>query len=129
MGRRLISFLVLGILLAAHAAPLTAGGRHCGMERDARVAVCPGCGDAAPNRAATVSATSCCRFEAASPRSTTPGVLPSIQRAQDSGSAAAFMLACVVTAETSRALLPARSPSPPLRSSDTPITLNSTLRL
>jgi hypothetical protein len=130
VARNVTSLLLLGILLAAQAAPLAASGRRCGMERHARVALCGSCDIAGPpNRATTVSAASCCRFEAASPRSVMPGVVPSIQAAQDSGTAAAFALCRVAPGEATYLSEPACTSSPPLRSGDTPVAQNTTLRL
>lgn len=129
MARRFASFVLLGIMMTAQAAPLAASGPVCPMERPASL-LCVGCdGSDAPNRGTTVSAASCCRFEAASPTSPAPGVIPLLQRAQDSGAAPVSTLAAGPSGD--EFLMPAFSSFHPssLRSTDSPITRNNTLRL
>ena len=129
MARRFASFVLLGILVTVQAAPLAASGPVCPMERPAAL-LCVGCDvAAASNRATTVSAGSCCRYEAASATSPTPGVIPLLQRAQDSGTATVTTLAAGPSGDVIPApAFPSSHPSS-LRSTDSPITRNIALRL
>lgn len=129
MARRFASFILLGILGTAQAAPLAASGLVCSMQRSS-APLCARCDVAvAPNRATSVSAGSCCRFGTASATSPTPGVVPSLQRAQESPAAPVSTLAAGPSgAPTLAPAFPSSHP-PSLRSSDSPVTRNNTLRL
>jgi hypothetical protein len=131
MARKLVTSLVLAGLLGVHAAPLVAAARpHCAMQRPVASRVCARC-DVAPGpaRASSFSAGSCCRFEAATPASRIPGDLPTTQRAPEGSSSPA---AVEVASRPAPEILtgggyPSDLPQP--RSTDSPISLHSTLRL
>jgi len=124
--RRLISILVLTVLLGAQAAPLAASPRHCALERPAPARVCcDRSGD--PDRQASISAGSCCRFEAATPRTQAPGIVPSPPLSRDGATSPAALA-------LSRIEIPApgqRSGSDPVqpRSTRSPLSLQTALRL
>ena len=130
MTRRFTSLLLLTILVAAQAAPLTASARRCPMQPAAQSRHCGQCGiPSAPAGNASVSAASCCRFEAATPAAQTPAVVPPAK----SISEVAFSSVAVLSAA------PCRDGSPDprgllvdlsaLRSTASPISLHNTLRL
>jgi len=123
--QRLTAVLVLGVLLGAQAAPLAASPRHCAMQRPAPSRVCcdlSGAGD----REASISAGSCCRFEASTSRTQAPGIVPSQAPSRDNISSPAVL-----------ALSPLEGPAPEgsgadlpqPRSTLTPLSLHNTLRL
>ena len=128
MPRRVFSFLILSTLIGAQAAPLAAGGRRCATSPSAHSGLCAVCViSGAPGSGASVSAGSCCRFEAASPTAQTPGVVPSAQRAHETGALALLQASMHWDAMSSPGVAHADLQTP--RSTDSPVSLHSTLRL
>lgn len=126
--RRYVSILMLAILMGANAAPLAASGRHCAMQRPAPSGVCARCDLAGgSSREASLSAGSCCRFEAATPRTLAPGIAPGSQRPHDDVS----LLAVLAVESQFGISAPGRSETdlPQPRSTDSPLALHNILRL
>jgi hypothetical protein len=124
LTRQLGGFLTLLIVLFAQAAPLAACARSCPIKP---LATMPCCATEAPSREASLSAGSCCHFEAATPRTQSPGIFPPLQRSQEVASLLAILTPS--TAPPSPALERSGSELPQPRSTDSPITLHNTLRL
>jgi len=120
--RRLAAMLLLGLTVSAQAAPLAAGA-HCAMQGP----LAPCCERAGtPSHGATVAAGSCCRFEAAVPKTQTPGILSQARHQDDSSP-----LLVLPPSSQLKGLASARSESHALqpRSTDSPLTLHNILRL
>ncbi len=129
MTRHMTGLFLLGILLAAQGAPLAASGRHCPMSRSAQSRVCAVCViPEHPGHDASVSAGSCCRFEAASPTAQTPGVVPSARRANEAAVTALAALPASTRWDDLFSHTAFTDLAPP-RSTDSPISLHNTLRL
>ena len=129
MIRRIAAILVLALTASAQAAPITARVAGCAMPHSRPARTCPRCDlGSIPNPSAALSAASCCKFGASEPTNRAPGIVPAPSRAaDDSGS----LLALSSTPTSWTAALPVRSgpASAPLRSTDSPASLHSSLRL
>lgn len=123
--RRLTAVLVLGVLLGAQAAPLAASPGRCAMKHPVPARVCCDL-SGHPDREGSISAGSCCRFEAATPRTTAPGIVPSPAPSRDGVSLPASLALSRLEDPA-----PARSGSdlPQVRSTRSPLSLHNTLRL
>ncbi len=130
MRRRFVSGFVLAVLVVIQAAPLATAGPACPMVRaPTAISRCHTC-DASPgaDKTPALSAGSCCRFEAASPTSAIPGVVPVTQRVQNpeispACDSATHALGRDHWADSSAGYDSSR------RRSDSPVTRNNTLRL
>ncbi|HYR51076.1 MAG TPA: hypothetical protein VET83_00520 [Candidatus Dormibacteraeota bacterium] len=128
MTRSLAALTVLGALMLGQGAPLMVLDRHCPMQ-PAGVSLCGVCDfGGASGQGAQVSASSCCKFEKANPTPQTPGVVPANQKA-----AAAQPWDAAASPSSSHVGLTSwgstRSVSPNFRSTDSPLTLGTALRL
>jgi hypothetical protein len=126
--RSLAALTVLGALMLGQGAALMALDRHCPMQ-PAGVSLCGVCDfGGASGQGAQVSAGSCCKFETANPAPQTPGVVPTIQK-----TGAGPLLDAVVSPRDSHAGVMsseiARTASSNLRSTCSPLTLGTALRL
>ena len=129
MKRNLAVSMILGALLLTQAAPLVAAGSHCPM-RAPGVSLCSVCEfGGVPGHSTAVSASSCCRFEAANPSSQTPGVVPTAQKTP--GPWPAFDSIASVDPARDRVAVREHlgSARAPLRSTNSPLILGTTLRL
>jgi len=125
VARRPIGLLTLVVILCAQAVPLAACATNCPIKPRATMACCESVGG--PARGASVSAGSCCHFEAATPMTQAPGIFPPPQRSQEDASL--FAILTPSPALHSPALQRTGSEFPQPRSTDSPISLHNTLRL
>jgi hypothetical protein len=123
--RRLTAIAVLIAAVSAQAAPLAVAGA-CAMTMKASSMTC--CASKqAPESATSVSAGSCCRFEASDQATRSSGVMPSTIRSESTVIALATvpgMTSLVRPATVEFGPPPTRD-----RSTDSPISLHTTLRL
>jgi len=119
--RRLVGILVLGLTLSAQAAPLVAGTLSCGLPQP--------CCDMIPKPSAdaSVSAGSCCHFEATEPATRASGVVPAPTRVEMPAVSPATLPGVPPTLRPVAAITLPLVPAD--RSSLTPVSLRTTLRL
>lgn len=136
MTRRFVSLLLLAILVAVQALPVSAQGMACRMTPSAPSAPsapskeCARCdASAGPSAVPALAAGSCCRFESPRESSTLPGVLAQSQRValdDQFGSAVCPMAAAIADRDT-RAFAPLSHLS--IRSTAPPSTSTTRLQL
>lgn len=130
MTRRFVSLLLLAILVAAQALPVSAQGTTCRMARPAPSKECVRCDvNAGSNAAPTLSSGSCCRFDSPRESATLPGVLGQSQRAasNDEIGSAVYAKAVAIADADTRAVAPLLCLS--IRSTDPPSTSTTRLQL
>jgi len=126
--RNIAALMALMALMLGQGAPLMALDRHCPMQ-PAGTSLCGVCDfGGASGQGAQVNAGSCCTFETANPAPQTPGVVPTIQKP-----GAAPTLDAIVSIHAHLERLPysqrSRSARSSTRSTPSPLTLGTTLRL
>jgi len=84
MRDRIVNMLLVVVVVAAQAAPLAATAPTCRMQPSRAPSSCGSCGvDPSASVLPSVSASSCCKFEAAQATSALPGIVPTLL--QESG--------------------------------------------
>ena len=129
MMRRIAAILVLGLTVSAQAAPIAAQVRGCAMPRSIAARSCPRC-DLGSGSARTValSAGSCCHFEASEPTTRAPGIVPASGGSSEDAGSLLVLSSDVHAWDAAPAAHPIFA-SAPLRSTDSPPSLHTTLRL
>ena len=128
MIRRFAAIFLLGVTVSAQAAPIAASVRSCAMPHTGMAQSCARC-DAVPGGAqeTSFSAGTCCRFEATEPVARAVGVVPSSSRSVEAATAVA-MLSSSPQFDPMAPSASGLSLFTP-RSTDSPLSLHTTLRL